>query len=140
MIRLHQRKVAAPFVLYPHRIEIFGLAAYYHHNLCTVQRSKNVRLILLPQLVLQRNTAEEHFVALFRQAVINVLRPLAVMGALTVRIRLLIADKHVIRLFIRRNRKDALLNLGNLGSLLLIQLAACFIGGMLHRRQIVRIR
>ena len=115
-------------------------AADDHHHPRAVQRREDVRLVLLAQLVLQRDAREEHLVALLRQAVVDLLRPLRIPRALAVFIRLLVADEHVIRLLVRGNREDALLNLRNLRALRLVQAAALRIRRVLHRREVVRIR
>ena len=136
----HQRQVAAPLVFDPHGIEVLRPAADDHHHPCAVQRREYVGLVLLTQLVLQRDAREEHLIALLRQAVVDLLRPLAVAGALAVLIRLLVADEHVIGLLAGRYGQYALLDLANLRRLLPVQVAAGGVGRMLHGGQIVRVR
>ena len=74
-----------------------------------MQRRIDVRLILLAQLILQRNAGKEYLQALCRQRVIDILGQHAVLGALAVVIRLLVADEHIVGAFVSHNRKDVLL-------------------------------
>ena len=135
----HQGQVAAPLVLHPHGVEVLRPAADDHHHPRTVQRREDVGLVLLAQLVFQRDAAEEHLIALLGQAIVHILRPLAVTGALTLLVCLLVADEHIVGFLVGRNSEDALLDLGNLCGLLLVQVTGGGVGGILHRGQIVRI-
>ena len=136
----HQGQVAAPLVLHPHGIEVLRLAADDHHHPRGIQRSEDVGLVLLAQLVLQRDAAEEHLVPLLRQPVVDLLRPLGIPRALAVFIRLLVADEHVVGLLAGGNGQDALLNLRDLRSLRLVQAAALRVRRVLQRREVVRVR
>ena len=136
----HQREIAAPFVLDPDGVEIFRLAADDHHHLRRVERRKNIRLVLLTELILQRDAAEKHLVALFSQTIIDLLRPLGIAGALTVFVRLLVADEDVIGLFVRGNRENVLLNISDLRRLFFIQTAALRVRSILQRSEIVVVR
>ena len=136
----HQREIAAPFVLDPDSVEIFRLAADDHHHLRRVERRKNIRLVLLTELILQRDAAEKHLVALFSQTIIDLLRPLGIAGALTAFVRLLVADEDVIGLFVRGNRENVLLDISDLRRLFFIQTAALRVRSILQRGEIVIVR
>ena len=136
----HQNQIAAPLVLHPHRIEILRLRANDHHHPGRLQGSEDVGLVFLPQFVLQCDAAEEHLVTLLCQAIVNLLRPLAVMGALAARVGLLVADEHVVWLFVLRDSEDAFLDLRDPGGLFLIQAAAFGVRRVLHRGPVVLIR
>ena len=105
-----QRKEAAPLVLHPHGVEVLRLGAQHHHDLCAVQRGEDVRLVLLAQLVLQGDAAEEYLEALPGQLVVQVVGQHAVGGALTLGVRLLVADEHIEGLFLPGDGQDALLD------------------------------
>ena len=98
---------AAPFVLYPHGVEVFIVCAKYQHHLGAVQRREDVRLVFRAQLVLQRDARKEHPQPLFRQRVVHLLRHDAVRRALAVFVRLLVADKDVVGLFLAGQFHDA---------------------------------
>ena len=107
----HQFQVPAPFVFDPHGVEVFIVRAESQHNFCGVQRSEDIRLVLLPQLVLQGDPGEEHPVALGGQGVIYILRNDGIDGALAVFVGLLVADEDIVGLFLAGNLDDALANL-----------------------------
>ena len=140
VVVLHQRQIAAPLVFHPHGVKVLRLAADNDHHLRAVQRREDVRLVLLTQLVLQRDAAEEHLQSLLGQPIIDILRPLAVARPLTVLVRLLVADEHVIRFFVGRNRQNSLLDFRNPCCFLLIDAATLFVRRVLHRREIILVR
>ena len=96
LVLRHKFEITAPLVLHPHSVVILIVCAKRQHELRTVERGKDVRLVFRTKLVLQRDAAEKHSVALFRQRIIHILRDHAVDRALTVFIRFLIADENII--------------------------------------------
>ena len=110
----HQFQVPAPFVFDPHGVVVFIVRAESQHNLCGVQSGKYVRLILLPQLVLQGNPGEEHPVALGDQGIIYILRDDRIDGTLALIVGFLVADEDVVGLLLAGNLDDALAKLLNL--------------------------
>ena len=104
-------QIAAPFVLHPNSIEVLRLGAQHHHDLRTVEGSEDVWLILLTQLVFQRNAAEEHLKALAGQLVIQIIGQHAVRCALALSVRLLVADEHIKGLFLLGDIQNALLDI-----------------------------
>ena len=119
----HELEIAAPLVLDPHSVIVFIIRAKGQHDFGGVQSGEDIRLIFLPQLVFQGNAGEEDTVALLRQGIVNILGNDAVHGALTVLVRLLIADENVIRLLLAGNLDDALADFLDLLGLLPIDLA-----------------
>ena len=119
----HQFQVPAPLVFDPHGVIVFIIRAEGQHDFGGVQSGEDIRFILLPQLVLQGNPGEEDPVALFRQGIVNILGNDAVHRALTVLVRLLIADENAIRLLLAGNLDDALADFFNLFCLVPIDLA-----------------
>ena len=65
---------------------------------------------------------------------------MAVARPLTVLVRLLVADEHVIRLLVGRNCQNPLLDFCNPRRFLLIDAAALLIRRVLHRREIILVR
>ena len=128
---LDKLQIAAPFVLYPNGVEILRLGAQHHHDLCAVQGCKNVRFILLAQLVLQRNAAEEHLKALTGQLVIQIVGQHAVRSTLALGIRLLVADEHIEGLFFLGDVQNALLDV-------IDGLGLCLIDALLHTVSILQ--
>ena len=111
LVRGHQFQVPAPLVLYPHGVVVFIVRAESQHNLCGVQSGKYVRLILLPQLVLQGDPGEEHPVALGGQGVVHILGNDAVNRPFPVFVGFLVADEDIVGLFLAGNLDDALADL-----------------------------
>ena len=119
----HELEIAAPLVFDPHGVIVFIIRAEGQHDFGRVQSGEDIRLVFLPQLVFQGNAGEEDTVALLRQGIVNILGNDAVHGALTVLVRLLIADENVIRLLFAGNLDDALADFLNLLCLVPIDLA-----------------
>ena len=107
LTRGDEGKEAAPFVLYPHGVEVFIVRAKHQHRLGAVQRREDIRLVFRAQFVFQRDAREENAVALLRQGVVHFLRHDAVRRALAVFVRLLVADKDVVGLFLAGQFHDA---------------------------------
>ena len=103
----HQLQKAAPLVFHPHGVVILIVRAEGQHDLGGVQRGKNIRLILRAQLILQRNAAEKHPIALFRQRVVHILRDDAVHSALSVLGSLLVADENIVGRLLAGHLHDA---------------------------------
>ena len=123
LVLCHELEIAAPLVFDPHGVIVFIIRAEGQHDFGGVQGGEDIRLVFLPQLVLQCNAGEEDTVALLRQGIINILGNDAVHSALTVLVRLLIADENVIRLLLAGNLDDALADFLNLLCLVPIDLA-----------------
>ena len=119
----HELEIAAPLVLDPHGVIVFIIRAEGQHDFGGVQSGEDIRLVFLPQLVFQGNAGEEYPVALLRQGIVDILGNDAVHRALTVLVRLLIADENVIRLLLAGNLDDALADFFNLLCLVPIDLA-----------------
>ena len=119
----HELEIAAPLVFDPHGVIVFIIRAEGQHDFGGVQSGEDIRLVFLPQLVLQCNAGEEDTVALLRQGIVNILGNDAVHSALTVLVRLLIADENVIRLLLAGNLDDALADFLNLFCLVPVDLA-----------------
>ena len=119
----HKLEIAAPLILDPHGVIVFIIRTEGQHDFGRVQSSEDIRLVFLPQLVFQCNAGEEDTVALFRQGIVNILGNDAVHGALTVLVRLLVADENVIRLLFAGNLDDALADFFNLFCLVPVDLA-----------------
>ena len=99
---------------------------------------EDVGLIHRAHLLLQRDAGKEHPKALFCQTIIDFLCKQGVARALAVLICFLIADEHIERLFILRNRKDAALHLGDFFRFLAVAFAGERVC-VLQRRQIVHV-
>ena len=108
---LDERKVAAPFVLDPYRLEMLWLRAEYYHDLRTVQSGENIGLVGRAELILQRDARKEGLEALLRELMIQVVRQHGIHRSPAACVRLLIAYKDVEGLLLLRNCKYALLNL-----------------------------
>ena len=119
----HQFQVPAPFVLYPHGVVVFIIRAESQHDFGGVQGGEDIRLVFLPQLVLQGNAGEEDPVALFRQGIIHILGDDGIDGTLAVFVGFLVADENVVGFFLAGNLDDALADLLNLLGLLPVDLA-----------------
>ncbi len=119
----HELEIAAPLVLDPHGVIVFIIRTECQHDFGGVQSGEDIRLVFLPQLVFQGNAGEEDTIALLRQGIVNILGNDAVHGALTVLVRLLVADENVIRLLLAGNLDDALADFLDLLGLLPIDLA-----------------
>ena len=138
VILLHHGQEPAPLVFHPNGVQVFRLGAHHDHHLGAVQGRKNVGLILGAGNVVHGNTGIEYPSALLFQVIIKILGQSRIVGAYTLIVLLLIADKNIIGLRIPGRGQDAPLNLGNLGSVFLI-LAPGDAVGMFHRCQIVHI-
>ena len=92
-------QIPAPFVLDPHGVEILRLCAEYDHHFGGIQRGEYVRFISCAELVFEGDAGEENLEALLRQLVVQVVCKHGILRAATVGIGLLVADKHVKRLF-----------------------------------------
>ena len=135
---LDECQKARPFVAHPDGGEILRSGAEHDHDLCAVERGKNVRLVFRAELVFQRDAREENLESLLRQLVIEVVCENRIHRPPPVVVGFFVADEHIERLFALGNRKIALLNgfdrLGfrNVDSLLLVI-------GVLKRRNVVRV-
>ena len=107
-------KVTAPFVAHPYRFEVFRAGAKDDHNLCAVQRCKNVGFIGRAQLIFQGDPREKYLEAFLNQLVIQLVCQYGIGGSPAVAVRFLIANKHIKGIFLLGNGKDALLNLVDL--------------------------
>ncbi len=109
----HERKVAAPLVFHPGCIQIFRLRADHNHDLCRMKGREDVRLVFLPELVFQRDAREEHLIARVGELVVNILRQRGILRALAVLIGFFVADEHVKRRFLLRDRQNVSLQAGD---------------------------
>ena len=125
---LYKRQIAAPLVLDPHGVEIFRLCAEHHHDLSAIESGKYVRFIGCAELVLQRDTREEHLEPFLRELMIKVVCKHAILRSSAAVIGLFVANEHIERLFLLRNCKDALLNLVYRFGLFLIDFTLSGIG------------
>ena len=123
LVLCHELEIAAPLVLDPHGVIVFIIRTEGQHDFGGVQSGEDIRLVFLTQLVLQGDAGEEYTIALFRQGVIDILGNDAVHGALTVLVRLLIADENVIRLLLAGDLDDALADFLDLLGFLPVDLA-----------------
>ena len=114
----HELEIAAPLVLDPYGVVVFVIRAEGQHDFGGVQGGEDIRLVFLPQLVFQGNPGEEDPVALLRQGIIHILGNHAVHSALSVLVRLLIADENVIGLLLAGDLDNALADFLNLLGLL----------------------
>ena len=94
--------------------------AHRQHDLCTVQRRKDIGFIFLTDLILQTDPGEEDPVAFFCQGIVNILRQHRVQRPVTVFIGLLIADENIIGCFLGGHRHNLPADLVDLFCLLQI--------------------
>ena len=134
----HERKVAAPFIFDPDGVQIFRLRADHNHDLGRVQGSKDIRLVFLPELIFQRDAREEDLIARVGELVVNILCQRGILRALAVLIGFFVADEHVKRRFLLRDRQNVLLQRRNALRLLFVQ-APCHAVGVFARGLIVHI-
>ena len=106
----HKGKVAAPFIFYPDRMEVFRLRAEHDHDFCRVKRRKDIRLVLRAELILQRNARKENSDSLLYELVVQLGRQNRIGCPPAVVVSFLIADKDVERLFLLRYRENPFLN------------------------------
>ena len=66
----NQLQIPAPLILDPRGVIILVVRADSQHDACGVEGCKDIRLVFLPELILQRDAGEEHAIALFRQRII----------------------------------------------------------------------
>ena len=109
----HERKVAAPFIFDPDGVQIFRLRADHDHDLGRVQGSKDIRLVFLPELIFQRDAREEDLIAHVGELVVNILRQRGILCPFAVLVRFFVADEHVERRFLLRDRQDVFLQAGD---------------------------
>ena len=134
----HERKVAAPLVFHPDGVKMLRLRADYDHDLRRVQGSKDIRLIFLPELILQRDARKEDLIARVGELVVNILRQRGILRTLAVLVRLFITDEHVKRRFLLRDRQNVLLQRGNALRFFFVQ-APCHTVGVFARSLIVHV-
>ena len=117
-----ERQVPAPFVFHPYRVEVFRSRAENNHNFGAVERRKNVRLVLLPKLILQRDAREKDLKALLCELVVKVVRQNAVRRSSAACVGFLVADEYVERRFPLRDGEDAPLNVVDRPGFRLVQI------------------
>ena len=125
---LHQRVEAAPLVAHPHGVQVLGLRSHHHHHPRRLQGGEDVGLIRHAGLVLQRDAREKHPQAVVGQLVVDILRQLAVTGALAVGAHLLVAEEDVEGLRAPADGEDPPEDLVDLLRALLIHGAGSVIG------------
>ena len=134
----HERKVAAPFIFDPDGVQIFRLRADHDHDLGRVQGGEDVRLVFLPKLILQRDARKEHLIACVGELVVNILRQRGILRAFAALIGFLVADEHVERRFLLRDRQNVLLQRRDALRFLFVQ-APRHAVGVLQRSLIVHV-
>ena len=108
-ISAHERQIPAPLVFHPDRVQIFRLRADHDHHFCRMQSGENIRLVLLPELILQRDARKEDLIARVGELIVNILRQRGILRAFAVLVGFLVADEHVERRFLLRDRQNVLL-------------------------------
>ena len=126
--RRNQRKITTPFVLDPDGVVIFVIRADGEHDLRTVERREDIRLVFLTEFILQRNARKKHAVALFGQRVIDILCQNAVKRAASVFVGFLVADKNVVGLLFAGDLDNPLAQLLDLLRLVAVNLACHGVG------------
>ena len=134
----HERKVAAPFIFDPDGVQIFRLRADHNHDLGRVQGGEDVRLVFLPEFVLQRDARKEHLIARVGELIINVLRQRGILRAPAVLIGFFVADEHVKRRFLLRDRQNVFLQAGDALRLFFVQ-APCHAVGIFECGLIIHV-
>ena len=86
-----------------------GVRGDHQHHLRAVQCGEDAGLIILPQLVLQRDPREEYPQALGCEGIVDVLSQNTVSGAVAPIVRLLVADEHIVGFFFGRGVQNTLL-------------------------------
>ena len=103
-----------------------------------MQGGEDVRLVLLPKLILQRDAREKHLIARIGELVVNILCQRGILRTLAVLVRLFITDERVKRRFLLRDRQNVLLQRGNALRFFFVQ-APCHTVGVLQRGLIVHV-
>ena len=96
----------APFVPDPHRVEMLIAAAHHQHHRCGVQRRENVRFVFLTQMIFQGNSGVEYPITGLGQGIIQLIRLVAVDGAVAGCILFFIADEDIVGVFFCGNGND----------------------------------
>ena len=123
-----EREIPAPLIFHPHGVEVLRSRAEDDHDFGAIERRENVRLIRRAELILERDARKKDLEALLRELVVEVVGKNAVRRAASTRVRLLVADEHVKRLFLLRDGEDALLNFVDRAGFFLVELALREIG------------
>ena len=134
----HERKIPAPLVFHPDRVQIFRLRADHNHDLGRVQGSKDIRLVFLPELVFQRDAREEDLIARVGELVVNILRQRGILRPFAVLVRLFITDEHVKQRFLLRDRQNVFLQAGDALRLFFVQ-APCHAVGIFECGLIIHV-
>ena len=134
----HEREIPAPFVPDPDGVQVFRLRADHDHDLRRMQGGEDIRLVFLSKLVLQRDTRKEDLIARVGELVINILRQRGILCAPAVLVGFLVADEHVERRFLLRDRQNVLLQRRNALRLLFVQTPRHAVG-VLQRGLIVHV-
>ena len=96
---VHDRQETAPFIAYPDRFKIILLRSECDQHFGRLQCCKDVRLIILPQLIFQCDRSIEHLDPLIGQSVVDLPCQYGILCSLIILIRFFIADEHIERLF-----------------------------------------
>ena len=134
----HEREIPAPFIFDPDGVQIFRLRADHNHDLGRVQGSKDIRLVFLPELIFQRDAREEDLIARVGELVVNILCQRGILRPFAVLVGFFVADEHVKRRFLLRDRQNVFLQAGDALRLFFVQ-APCHAVGIFECGLIIHV-